>query len=103
MPSGVPSILALISSGGESPVSSTLALKLKRKYATRVSRTALKWVASIALRSRTPSMQEAKNGASLSALKTASRGAATVISPAKFKITDFLDQPRLDDPAGMLV
>jgi len=57
----------------------------------------------MASRLRTPSMQEAKNGASLRALKTASRGAATVISPAKFKITDFLDQPRLDDPDGMLV
>ena len=33
-------------------------------------------------------MQEAKNGASLSALNTASRGAAIVISPAIFK-TEF--------------
>jgi hypothetical protein len=30
-------------------------------------------------------MQDAKNGASLSALNTASRGAATMISPTKFK------------------
>jgi hypothetical protein len=30
-------------------------------------------------------MQDAKNGASLSALNTASRGAATVISPEIFK------------------
>jgi hypothetical protein len=35
-------------------------------------------------------MQDAKKGASLSALKTASRGAATVISPAKFKATVLL-------------
>jgi hypothetical protein len=34
-------------------------------------------------------MQDAKNGASLSALNTASRGAATMISPTKFK-TQFL-------------
>jgi hypothetical protein len=37
------------------------------------------------------SMQDAKNAASLSALNTASRGAATVISPAIFK-TEFAVQ-----------
>src|SRR5512143_2978772 len=40
-------------------------------------------------------MQDAKNGASLSALKTASRGATTVISPTKFK-TGFLWRSRSD-------
>src|SRR5471030_549620 len=55
----------------------------------RVSRTASKWVASISLRSRTPSMQDAKNGASLSALNTASRDAATVILPSIFNATSF--------------
>src|SRR3974377_434259 len=42
IPKGVPSTLASISSGGESCVSSTSALTLKRKEATWVSRMALK-------------------------------------------------------------
>ena len=42
MPSGMPSILASISAGGESLVITTLTLKLKRKYAMRVSRIAPK-------------------------------------------------------------
>ena len=42
------------------------------------------------------SMQEAKNGASLSALNTASRGAATVISPAIYK-SDSLRHLKIDE------